>query len=100
MAFVHLMEFSIGDRSTENYDFAREKLVDEEIDGLLVHTAGFDDDSGVWRMLDVWESREHADRFMQRMMEMMPLESLPRQDTAAEPPVREARYELHDFVKN
>ena len=83
MAFVHMMEFPIGDRSTENYDFATQKLAGEEFEGLLVHTAGFDDDSGVWRMLDVWESREHADRFMERMLEAMPLDSLPRQDTAS-----------------
>lgn len=49
MAIVHLQEYEIGDRSTENYDFIKEKLGDTPIEGLIVHTAGFDDDSGVFR---------------------------------------------------
>ena len=60
----------------------------------------FDDDNGVWRMVDVWETREQADRFMQRVMGMVRPEELPRPDTAAEKPVREGYYELHDLVKN
>ena len=51
-------------------------------------------------MLDVWESKDKADRFMERVMGMVRPEELPRPDTAAEKPIREARYELHDFVKN
>ena len=100
MAVVHLQEFEIGDRSTENYDFVKEQLGDVPIEGLIVHTAGFDDDSGVFRMLDVWESREHADRFMERVMATMgdDPESFPRPDTFA-PPRREAYYELHDLVR-
>lgn len=98
MAIVHMQEYEIGDRSTENYDFMKEKLGDIQIEGLVVHTAGFDDDSGVWRMLDVWESREHADKFMVRVMAMMGdgPESFPRPDTFV-PPTREAYYELHDL---
>ena len=99
MAVAYITEFPIGDRSTENYEFLKEKLGDEKIEGLLVHTAGFDDDSGVWRLVDVWETREQAERFMKRMMEMVTPEELPRPDTAVEP-TREAYYELHDFVKN
>ena len=68
--------------------------------GLLVHTAGFDDDNGVWRLVDVWETREKGERFMQRMMEMVTPEELPRPDAAAQRPTRESYYELHDFVKH
>ena len=100
MTVVYIQEFPIGDRSTENYDFIKDKLDGEEIDGLLVHTAGFDDQNNVWRMVDVWETRKHADRFMERMMSMVRPEELPRPDTAAEKPTREGYYELHDFVKN
>ena len=100
MTFVYMQEFKIGDRSTANYDFMKEKIGDEKIEGLIVHTAGFDDDSGVWRMLDVWESKDQAVRFMERVMSLVRPEELPRPDTAAEEPVREARYELHDFVKS
>jgi hypothetical protein len=65
-----------------------------------MHTAGFDDESGAWRILDVWESKERADRFMERVMGMVRPEELPRPDTAAEESVREAHHERHDFVKN
>ena len=65
-----------------------------------LHAAGFDDGNGVWRMVDIWESREQADRFMERMMNMVRPEELPRPDTATEKPMRESYYELHDFVKN
>jgi len=100
MPVVYMQEFPIGDRSTENYEFMKAKLDGEEIEGLLVHTAGFDDDNGVWRLVDVWKTREDADRFMQRVMEMVRPEELPRPDTAAQKPDRESYYELHDFVKN
>jgi hypothetical protein len=96
---AYIQEFPIGDRSTENYEFMKEKLGGEQIEGLLVHTAGFDDDNGVWRLVDVWETREHADRFMERMMGMVRPEELPRPDTATEEPTRQGYYELHDFLK-
>ena len=51
-----------------HHDFLMEKLGGEQIDGLRVHTAGFDDEAGVWRQVDVWESREQADRFMEQLM--------------------------------
>jgi len=98
VAFIH--EFPIGDRSTENYDFMMEKMAGQRIDGLLVHTAGFDDDAGVWRQVDVWETREQGEQFMQQMMDSVTAESLPRPDTAAEPPTRQASYELHGFQKH
>ena len=100
MTYVYMQEFKIGDRSTANYDFMKKQIGDQKVEGLIVHTAGFDDESGVWRMLDVWESKEQADRFMERVMGTVRLEDLPRQDTATDKPVREAHYELHDFVKN
>jgi len=100
MAVAYISEFPIGDRSTENYEFLKEKLAGEQIDGLLVHTAGFDDHNGVWRLVDVWETREQAERFMQRMMELVTPDELPRPDTATQTPTREGYYELHDFLKN
>jgi hypothetical protein len=100
MPVAYIQEFPITERSIENYEFIKRKLAGEQIDGLLVHTAGFDDDNGVWRLVDVWETREHADRFMERMMEMVKAEELPRPDTAMQEPSRQGYYELHDFVKN
>ena len=46
MAVAYISEFPIGDRSTEKYEFMKEKLAGEQIDGLIVHTAGFDDATG------------------------------------------------------
>jgi hypothetical protein len=99
MPVVFIHEFPIGDRSTENYDFLAQKLAAEQIDGLLMHTAGFDDDAGVWRQVDVWETREQAERFMQEKMDAITSETLPRPDTGIQPPSRQASYELHGFLK-
>jgi len=43
MTVVFIQEFPIGDRSTENYEFMKDKIGDEKIEGLIVHKAGFDD---------------------------------------------------------
>jgi hypothetical protein len=98
VAFVH--EFPIGDRSTENYDFLMEKLAGQEIDGLLVHAAGFDDDAGVWRQVDIWETREQGEKFMEQVMGSITPESLPRPEFAEVEPSRQATYELHGFRKH
>lgn len=95
MAIAFIQEFAIGDRSTTNYDFVKGQLGDDPIDGLLIHTAGFDDDNDVFRVFDVWESREHAERFLERVMSIVGDELPP--DVA--PPTREGFYELYDLVK-
>jgi hypothetical protein len=41
-----------------------EKIGEGPFDGLIVHTAGFDDEAGVFRIFDVWETRDHAVRFL------------------------------------
>jgi hypothetical protein len=64
MAVAYIQEFPIVNRSTENYDFVAEKIGDGPFDGLIAHTAGFDDEAGVFRILDIWESQEHAQRFL------------------------------------
>src|SRR5919206_49345 len=64
MAVAYVQEFAIADRSTQNYDFVADKIGDGPFDGLIVHTAGFDDEAGVFRILDVWETREQAERFL------------------------------------
>jgi quinol monooxygenase YgiN len=68
---------------------------------LIAHTAGFDDDAGVFRILDVWESREQAERFMaehvQPLIEQGP-EAFPDSDAFAEP-TREGFYDLHHVVR-
>jgi hypothetical protein len=101
MAVAFVQEFEITDRSTVNYDYIKEGLGDGPFDGLIVHTAGFDEENGVFRILDVWESREQAERFNDEMIQ--PLvdqgpDSFPNPG-ALRPPTREAYYELYDVVR-
>ncbi len=94
MAVAHVVEFPIegDDRSTTNYDSIAEKLREgPSADGLIFHTAGFDEDGGVFRVFDVWESREQAEALQERIMQLAA-------ETQARPPSRDAYYELHDVV--
>jgi len=67
VAIAYVQEFDIkdGDTSTSNYDAVNAALdLQGAPDGLLIHTAGFDLDAGVFRIFDVWETREHGERFI------------------------------------
>jgi hypothetical protein len=100
MAVVYVQEFPITDRSTTNYDFVADKIGDGPFEGLITHTAGFDDDAGVFRILDVWETREAAERFLaeqvQPLVEQGP-QAFPNPDSFTEP-ARDGFYELHHEV--
>ena len=100
MAVAYIQEFEIKNRSTTNYDFVKGHVGDDPIDGLLIHTAGFDDDDNVFRILDVWESREQAERFLadriQPLIDAGP-QSFPDPESFS-PPTRDGFYELHDVV--
>jgi hypothetical protein len=96
MAIAFIQEFTIQDRSTTNYDAISERVRGgPPAEGLIIHTAGFDDDAGVFRVFDVWETREQAEAFEARVMEIVG-EIVPPGTPA---PVRAASYELHDLVK-
>jgi len=101
MAVVYIQEFPIGDRSTTNYDFVAEKVGDGPFQGLIAHTAGYDDEAGVFRILDVWESREDAERFLaeqvQPLIDQGP-SAFPNPDNFAMP-TRDGFYELHHLVR-
>jgi hypothetical protein len=101
MAVVYVQEFPIVDRSTTNYDFVADKIGDGPFQGLIAHTAGFDDEDGVFRILDVWESREDAERFLaenlQPLIEQGP-QAFPNPDSFTQP-TRDGFYELHHVVK-
>jgi hypothetical protein len=101
MAVVYIQEFAIADRSTANYDWVAGQIGDGPFEGLIVHTAGFDDEAGVFRILDVWEAREHAERFIaehvQPLIDQGP-QAFPNPDAFAEP-TREGFYELHHLVR-
>jgi hypothetical protein len=100
MAVAFIQEFKIagGDRSTTNYDSVRDELDVESNppEGLVVHTAGFDEDGGVFRIFDVWETRGHGERFQrERLMPIVEKMMAARAD--ATPPDRQGYYELHDL---
>jgi hypothetical protein len=102
MAIAYLQEFQIrdGDTSTTNYDAVVEALnLTDAPDGLLIHTAGFDTD--VFRIFDVWESREQGERFLGEqlgpILERLGAEAAARGDDFA-PPDRESWYELHHVL--
>jgi hypothetical protein len=103
VAVVYVQEFAVedGSWSTANYDWAKKQIGDDPIDGLIVHTAGFDKDAGVFRIMDVWESQEHGKRFIAERVQPLIYQgrdALPDPENAT-PPTREVFYELHDVRK-
>ncbi len=102
MAVVYIQEFPIENRSTENYDFVAEKIGDGPFEGLIAHSAGFDDEAGVFRIIDIWESRDQAQRFLdehvQPLIDRGP-DTFPRPDDFTQP-TRDAFYELHHVVSS
>jgi len=101
VAVVYIQEFPITDRSTTNFDFVADKIGDGPFDGLIAHTAGFDDDAGVFRILDVWETRADAERFIaenvQPLVEQGP-QAFPNPDNFTMP-TRDGFYDLHHVVR-
>ena len=98
MAVAFLREFDPGDdRSTTNYDAVSGRVgVDQDPpDGLITHTAGFSDD-GTFRIFDVWESREQAERFEEERL--VPAMQEVMGDGGAQPPARREAYDLHNSV--
>jgi hypothetical protein len=104
MAVAYVQEIAIvdGDTSTEAYDavVSALDLHDGDVAGLIVHTAGFDHEKGVFRIFDVWESREVGQRWiettltpaLERMMANAPNPS------ALTPPTADYWYDLHDSM--
>lgn len=102
MAVAYIQEFAIveGDLSTTNYDAISKALnLTTAPEGLIAHTAGFDQADGVFRIFDVWETREHGDRFfneqlnpiLERFMADAP-------EGAFQPPTLDTWYDLHDTL--
>jgi len=102
MAVAYIQEFPIVDvdTSTANYDAVVAALgLSTAPDGLIVHTAGFDHADGVFRIFDVWETREHGERFMNETLNPV-LERLMAEaaEGAFAPPTLDSWYELHDTM--
>ena len=105
MAIAYVQEFPIqnGDTSTTNYDAINAALnLQAPPDGLLIHTAGFDHDARVFRIFDVWATREHGEKFFSEQLNPIiePMAAAAMQDpnSTFAPPSREGWYELHDSV--
>jgi hypothetical protein len=100
MAVAYVQEFPIGDRSTKNYDFINEKIGTGPFDGLIMHSAGFDDEDGVFRIFDIWESKEQAQQFIeahvQPLIDQGP-QAFPNPDAFTQPR-RDGFYELHNVI--
>jgi hypothetical protein len=104
MAVAYVQEVAIvdGDTSTTNYDAVTKELDlhSGSIAGLVAHTAGFDHEKGVFRIFDVWESREQGQQWMdeqlnpvlERMMAAAP------DPSALTPPLADYWYDLHDSM--
>ncbi len=99
MAIAYIQEFTIvdDDRTTAGYDAVAARLGDATIPGLIVHTAGFDEDAGVFRIFEVWESRDDAVRFQEETLGPILGEVMGSLENVA-PPSRDGFYELHDLL--
>jgi hypothetical protein len=100
MAVAFIQEWKIQDRTTTNYDAINERLNAREDppEGGIVHTAGFDEDAGVFRIFDVWETRDQGERFIRERL-MPIIEEVTAGQPDARRPDREGWYELHDLMK-
>jgi hypothetical protein len=99
MAVAFVQEFQIVDHETKNYDAINARLdLTDPPPGLIVHSAGFDDEAGVFRIFDVWESEEAANRFHEERVDPLVAEILGA-DPNADPPTRSGFYPLHNVIR-
>ena len=98
MAIAVIQEFPIvsDDRTTTNYDRVQDALGtrDNPPAGGLVHSAGFDEQAGVFRVFDVWESQEAWEAFFNDRL--MPVVTPLMEEGSRSPEIRV--YQLHDFM--
>jgi hypothetical protein len=100
VAFIQEFKTRGDDRSTTNYDTVAERLnvAAEPAEGLILHTAGFDEQAGVFRIFDVWETREQGERFIRERLQPIIEELMASRDDAV-PPDREGWYDLHGLER-
>lgn len=65
-------------------------------DGMLYHTAGPSPNGG-WRILDIWESRAHFDRFFAETVQPAMVELLGEEALAQLPPPEITSWTLHKY---
>jgi hypothetical protein len=101
MATAFVQEFKIvdGDTSTTNYDAVAAAIGRGPVEGLILHTAGFDRESGVFRIFDVWESREAGQTFLdERIMPIIERLAADAGEGNFDPPDNETWYDLHHVL--
>jgi hypothetical protein len=99
MAIAMLQEFPIqdDDRSTANYDGVNERLGadTDPPTGLIAHSAGFDEEAGVFRIFDIWASEADWKRFESGRLAAA---VQPLIDAGALPPAKQYTYDLHNVI--
>jgi hypothetical protein len=85
MAVLVIQDF---EATTDEYDQVNEKLGGETPEGGILHSA-VDLGGGKMRAVDVWESAEHYQRFVQDKLIPAIAEVNPDAPQAAEPEIRE-----------
>jgi hypothetical protein len=97
MPIASLFEWPGSDGSTSVYDAVSEKMGVRENppEGCIVHTAGYADD-GAWRVFDVWETREHLERFQEDRLfpALQEVGDMP----GSGPPSRTEVYDLYSYL--
>ena len=100
MPFVVLQEFKIerDNRSTTNYDSVSQHIgMDTNPpDGMIIHTAGWDEEGRVFRIFEVWETQEDSARFRRERLQPAFEEKLGADNDVR--PDRDASYELHNLI--
>jgi hypothetical protein len=98
MAFAFVQDFpqETGDTSTANYDAIHRAIMGKvtEPTGLIIHTAGFTGEG--FRILEVWESREQCERFMNDVV-MPSVMEVTEGNPGAQP--KTTSYELHNVLR-
>jgi hypothetical protein len=92
MAIVVIQEI---DAPVEQYDQVSEKLGDTPPDGLILH-AGIDLGDGKMKAVDIWESAEKYQGWVQNELIPAIAEVNPDAPQAPEPEI----HEVHDLVKS
>ena len=82
----------------EAYDTVNEKLgmADDPPDGLIVHSAGEVD--GQFQVFDIWETREHHDRFRDGRLKDAMVAVMGAETYDALPEAERVQIELHNYV--
>jgi hypothetical protein len=91
MAVVVIQEF---EASAENYAAVNEKIGDATPEGLILHTVS-DLGGDRWKLVDVWESAENFQSFVENQLIPAIAEVDPDAPQAPEPEI----HEIHDLQK-